>query len=454
MASDFDPWRAGWLALDALWAPAAPPAALAARRERRWQMLRDAAARGSPFWRARFARHGGALADQPPLAKRELMAHFDEAVTDPCLSLAALARFAADPARIGEPFAGRFVVWESSGSSGEPGLFVQDAAAMAVYDTLEALRRPAGWRRLFDPMALGERIAFVGALGGHFASIVSVQRLRRVVPGLADRLRAFSILAPAAELAAGLTAFRPTLVATYPTAALLLAELAQAGQLAIAPREVWTGGEGLSAAVREEVARAFGCRVLASYGASEFLALAADCAHGRLHLNADWAVLEPVDERGRAVPEGECGARAWLTNLANVAQPLVRYELGDRVRFVPGPCACGSALPVIEVEGRVDDALRLLDAQGHAVRLLPLALTTVLEEEAGLYDFQLVQQGPRALALTVAQAVDDARLAQAEAALADHLRRQGVRPRLQVRRGAAQVKGRSGKVPRVVAAPR
>lgn len=452
MASDIDPWRAGWLALDALWAATAAPAALAVRRERRWQALRDAATRGSSFWRARFERHGGALADQPPLTKHELMAHFDEAVTDPCIRLAAVLEFAADPARIGEPFAGRYTVWESSGSSGEPALFVQDAAAMAVYDTLEALRRPAGWRRLFDPLALGERVAFVGVLDGHFASIVSVQRLRRSVPGLGERLRGFSILQPAGELAAALQDYQPTLIATYPTAALLLAEEAQAGRLAIAPREVWTGGEHLSDAVRAQVAQAFGCRVLASYGASEFLALAADCVHGRLHFNSDWAVLEPVDARGRPVPEGECGAKTWLTNLANTAQPLVRYELGDRVRFVPGRCGCGSTLPVIEVEGRVDDALRLLDAQGHAVRLLPLALTTVLEDEAGLYDFQLVQRGPRSLALTVAQPVDDAGLARAEHALADHLRCHGVPARLVVRRGTAEVQGRSGKTPRVVAA--
>jgi phenylacetate-CoA ligase len=32
------------------------------------------------------------------------------------------------------------VVWESSGTSGQPGIFVQDAQAMAVYDAMEAVR--------------------------------------------------------------------------------------------------------------------------------------------------------------------------------------------------------------------------------------------------------------------------------------------------------------------------
>ena len=102
-----------------------------------------------------------------------------------------------------------------------------------------------------------------------------------------------------------------------------------------------------------------------------------------------------------AVPPGEFGATTLLTNLSNRVQPIIRYDLGDRVRFVPGACACGSSLPVIDVQGRADDVLTLEDAQGHAVHLAPLALTTVLEDEAGVFDFQLAQRGPHALRLDV-----------------------------------------------------
>ena len=112
---------------------------------------------------------------------------------------------------------------------------------------------------------------------------------------------------------------------------MLLAEERIAGRLRIAPSEIWTGGETLSPAMREFVQRAFGCPVANSYGASEFLSLACECAHGALHLNSDWAILEPVDAQGRAVPAGETGATTLLTNLANHVQPLIRYDLGDRV---------------------------------------------------------------------------------------------------------------------------
>ena len=44
----------------------------------------------------------------------------------------------------------------------------------------------------------------------------------------------------------------------------------------------------------------FGCPVANSYGASEFLSLASECAEGSLHLNSDWAILESVDSNGAA----------------------------------------------------------------------------------------------------------------------------------------------------------
>lgn len=440
-----DLWQTCTVATDVQWAAHGPPAALAWRQRLRLDALMRAAQR-SAFYRERFARHGPRFEDQPAVSKPELMARFADWVCDPVLQLDALRAFVADPARIGEAFAGRYTVWESSGSSGVPGLFVQDAQAMAVYDALEALRRPLAWQRWLDPA----RVAFVGATGGHFASTVSVERLRRHVPRLAERLRGFSFLQPTAALVEALNRWQPQALATYPSAALLLAEEQAAGRLRLALREVWTGGETLGRAARAFIERSFGGPVWASYGASEFLALAAECGQRRLHLNSDWVLLEPCDAHGRLLPPGHAGCRTLLTNLANHVQPLIRYELGDRVRFDPAPCACGSPLPVVEVQGRVDDALLLQTTAGRTVRLPPLALTTVLEDEAGVFDFQLVQRGPRTLYLSVGAATA---LAPARDALRSYLREQGLDGlRLRCSCGPPTVRGRSGKLPRVVSA--
>ena len=453
----FDPWRTSAVALDVMAASRGSRDALSRRQSQRLAALLASAARRSPLYRQLLSRHDPAttpLQALPPMLKADLMARFDEWVADPRVTLDALRAFVAEPACIGRPGPGGCTVWESSGSTGEPGLFVQDAQAMAVYDALEAWRRPLS--RWWNPLLLGERIAFVGATNGHFASTVSVERLRRSAFGAASALRGFSFLQPASALAAQLESYLPTVIATYPTAALMLAEEAAAGRLRIAPQEIWTGGEPITPAMRRVVSAQFRCPVTNSYGASEFLALASECPMRRLHLNIDWAILESVDERGRPVPDGELGDATLLTNLANHVQPLIRYRLGDRITLHALPCPCGSPLPALQVQGRTDDSLLLRDDADRAVRLVPLALTTVLEEDAGVFDFQLVQRGPRALSLHVAEAgaAGEQAARRARDALAGWLRVQGLpHVRLDVRCGIRADLGRTGKSIRVVARP-
>ncbi|MBS0442173.1 MAG: phenylacetate--CoA ligase family protein [Proteobacteria bacterium] len=456
MSGDLDPWRSGFVALDVLALSHGTLALLAQRQRERLAALLHAA-QAAPFWRERLRGHqpDDGLAGLPPVNKAELMAQFDRWAGDAAIRREPVQAFAADPANIGQPFAGRFIVWESSGSSGEPGLFVQDGAAMAVYDALEGLRRPPlqPLRRWLDPCCLAERIAFVGATSGHFASTVTLRRLERLQPGFAQRACAHDFLQPLPSLVAALNAQSPSVLATYPSAALLLAGEARAGRLRVALAEVWTGGETLGPAARAEIEAAFGCPLANSYGASEFLALASECAHGALHLNADWVLLEPVDAAGRPVPPGSCGEKVWLTNLANHVQPLIRYELGDRVTLQAEPCACGSPLPVISVQGRSDDVLELRGARGERVRLLPLALTTILEEHGRVFDFQLVQTGAAALRLDLGAVHDAAATAAAREALRAWLGAQGLAAvRVSTRRVETWHSGRSGKRRRVVAA--
>jgi len=219
-------------------------------------------------------------------------------------------------------------------------------------------------QRWLDPLMLSERFAFVGATTGHFASYVTLQRTRELNPWLAPSTQSFSILQPTRTLVDALNAFRPTVIATYPTVAAMLAEEVRQGTLHCTPREVWTGGETLSPAVRRNIEQALGCTVRNSYGASEFISMAWECAQGRLHANTDWVILEPVDERGQPMPAGEPSYSTLLTNLANHVQPLIRYDLGDQITLYHGRCECGCTLPVIEIQGRRDDPLVMAGKRG------------------------------------------------------------------------------------------
>ncbi|MFO1220125.1 MAG: phenylacetate--CoA ligase family protein [Burkholderiaceae bacterium] len=428
----------------------APPAWWQQRQELRLRRLLSVARERAPRYAGLPAPGEQALqslAHWPVTHKQALMDRFESGLTDRSLRRSAVQAFVRDPRRIGQCLPGGIAAWESSGSSGVPGLFVHDAQALRVYDALEALRRPQRW--------LGNgRLAFVGATQGHYASVCTIERQRWQYPWLAAQLRVFSFLQPMPALVAELQRFDPRVLAAYPSTALVLAEEAAAGRLALELDSIWTGGETLTPAVRAAVEQAFAAPVVNSYGASECLTIAGACDAGALHLNADWVIVEPVDERHRPVPAGTFGATALITNLANHLQPLIRYDIGDRVRLLPQRCSCGSPLPAIEVEGRTDDSLLLRGAGGRAVRLPPLAMVSVLEE-AGVFDFQLAQRSDHALCLTLAHGgADGAReLRRARQALQCYLRTQGVGDtRLECHCGRPCRHGASGKTQRVIAA--
>lgn len=461
MSAVFDAFRASAVALDVMASGVSTADALEARQHERLRQLLTAAIHGSAFYRSRL--HGvtpgvARLRDLPTVSRRELIANFDDWVTDPELKLAKLQAFTADRRRIGTPYLGKYVIWESSGTSNQPCIFVQDTRAMSVYDALEAVRHgaPRSLQRRFEPMLLAEKTAFVGAIGGHFASVVSVQRLRLANPWMAQTLRCFSIMQSTAALVHELNAFAPTVIVTYPTAAALLADAASRRQLRFRPKEVWTGGEKLSAGIRSRVEGEVGCVVHNSYGASEFLTIGWECSRGQMHANTDWVILEPVDERGQPTPPGQPSYSTLLTNLANHVQPLIRYDLGDQLIVRHRRCGCGSSLPVIEVDGRHDDPLVMAGRDGQPVTLLPLALTTILEDEAGVYEFQLRQRDARTLVLRLEIEGPEARiaLARCRVALRNYAAAQGL-PTIRIvgELGKPVSKGRSGKAQRIVAGP-
>jgi phenylacetate-coenzyme A ligase PaaK-like adenylate-forming protein len=143
----------------------------------------------------------------------------------------------------------------------------------------------------------------------------------------------------------------------------------------------------------------FGCPVINEYGASECLSIGFACSAGRLHLNAEWVILEPVDEAGRPTPPGEPSATVLVTNLANRLQPIIRYDLGDSVTMMNGACPCGNPLQSFLVGGRREDVIALPRPDGGVAKLLPLALSTIVEEAGGVHRFQIVQTGDDVITL-------------------------------------------------------
>lgn len=101
---------------------------------------------------------------------------------------------------------------------------------------------------------------------------------------------------------------------------------------------------------RELIARAWRCRVNEQYSMTEtgYTGPVSCCVPGAYHVWEAGLYYEIIDpDSGEVLPEGEYG-EVVVTTLLRRAMPLIRYRTGDRSRFVPGACACGSVLRRLE----------------------------------------------------------------------------------------------------------
>jgi phenylacetate-CoA ligase len=115
-------------------------------------------------------------------------------------------------------------------------------------------------------------------------------------------------------------------------------------------RSVLLSTDHASAALVAAVERAWRCRVFDHYGTTEMgLGGGVECeAHAGYHLREADLLFEVVDpETGVSLPAGRYG-EVVFTTLTREAMPLIRYRTGDRSRFIPVQCPCGSQLRLLE----------------------------------------------------------------------------------------------------------
>jgi len=413
-----------------------PPAARDAVRQARLASLIQHARTASPFYRTRYTGLPGRvpLGALPPVTKAELMASFDEWITDPAVTSSALEDYLADRDNIGRKFANHYLVFTTSGSTGTPLVALYDRSANAVLGGLSTAR---GIQRTEDLAALVRRGGTsVGVFAeGFYLGYASVRARQLAMPWKRKQFRVLSALRPLPELVMELNRANPALLGGYATVLELLAEEQLAGRLKLSPSLVMAGGEHLSDSGRQLLESAFGCRASTSYACTEAGTIAFECVQRRLHINDDWVIVEPVDGEDNPVAPGTTSASVLVTTLFNRSQPFVRYRLTDRVTVYDEPCPCGRLSPWLEVEGRADDVTTFTSSGGRQVRIAPLALYAVLKEVPGVARFQALV-GPAntvELRLVASEAALDADVASgAVASLSAFLGTHGVDPTVRV----------------------
>ncbi|MCL6431132.1 MAG: hypothetical protein K6V36_09770, partial [Anaerolineae bacterium] len=137
--------------------------------------------------------------------------------------------------------------------------------------------------------------------------------------------------------------FGPKAMRGYPTLIYAFARLInRSGPEADCPslEVIFTNSEKLYGYQREEIAAAFRCKVVDSYGHAERLALMQQCeALQGYHVIQEYGLVEFIGRDGQPVSEGE--AEVVATGFHSRAYPMIRYRTGDWVRLSAAPGATG-----------------------------------------------------------------------------------------------------------------
>lgn len=379
------------------------PEMLVSRQQKRLSELVTFARKHSRFYAEKYRHLPENITDiqlLPPVTKTDLMEHFDDVVTDPEVNRRDVEIFLTDKNTIGTLFKNRYMVWTTSGTTGTPGIFLEDQNWDAVLSAVNLTRIGLEW---YTPKVIRGMLqrhgqtAAVFAGNGHFLGVSMIERQRRKRASRVKSMHLLPVTLPLADIVQQLNDLQPAIFSGYASVLMLLAQEQLAGRLCIKPSIVVSSAEPLSVEYRKLIHQAFGVPPRNNYSCSEGGVMGYECRQGNMHLNTDWVLYEPVDETYNPVPPGHFSNRVLITNLANRVMPIIRYELGDRACFDSEPCTCGITLPVVHIEGRTDDLLQFETVAGQKIPVLPLALWAVIKETPGVLRFQAIQTGPRLL---------------------------------------------------------
>ena len=319
------------------------------------------------------------LARLPVMTKAQMMDDFDSVVTDRRLRRDLVERHLAGSAAEPSLLLGEHVCLVSGGSSGLRGVFVQTIGEYAEFvctvmrGPMAVAMTPAG------PPPEGLVIGTVGAgspvhssgMGTATATAPPV----RMIPAPASL--------PTAEIVRRLNAAQPPVLMAYGAKLAELAREQREGRLRLTLTSVTSMSEAISPAERGAIGDAFGVPVTDLFVSTEGLVGRSEPGRPVLTFASDTCIAECVDEEGRPVPDGVASSKVLVTNLHNLTQPLIRYELTDR--FTPAGLSAGGFLRA-RVDGRSDDLFRYDQASVH-----PFVIGAVLLRAPAVREFQVRQ---------------------------------------------------------------
>jgi len=331
------------------------------------------------------------LEDLPTTNKVEMMKNFNDWITDNNINMQKIEEFTSNIDNVGRMIDGKYLIFKTSGSTGNPALVLYDKQSIDVASAVAAFRTFARKEDFKAFIKNGKKTAGVFANYGFYLACGMSRYLQLQMPSKRNKIT-IDVNSSEKQIIKELNEFNPSMLSGYPSN---LALLSSFHELTIKPNVVITGGELLTDEIRKKLTDKFDCYVQTHYTCTEAGEIACECSEKHLHINEDWVIVEPVDKDNNPVGYGVRSDKVLITNLSNYIQPFIRYELSDRIIVHNEKCKCGKNSCWLEIEGRTDDILEF----EKGILIAPMSFYKILEEIKGIVRFQLIQRSYQKLEL-------------------------------------------------------
>lgn len=147
---------------------------------------------------------------------------------------------------------------------------------------------------------------------------------------------------------------------------------------------IFLGSEPLFDWQRENIKKAFECKIFDYYGQAENIIMALGCGYSNnLHLNFESGITE-------LMKFGDDNYKFIGTTLINYAMPLIRYEINDITGgFANYECDCGRKSILIKpINTKLEDFVRTPDGRMISASIL----TFPFKEPKGILESQIIQE--------------------------------------------------------------
>lgn len=362
-------------------------------RKRRLYELVTYAKANSPLYASVYEnlKDNFTLRDIPTITRDDIVSDYDNWATDRAVHLDDLYRYTernSDSDRQ-SMYLNKYHVVSSSGTDHEPMLSLYDANEARMLSVQHALRSFARREHIWQFVFRGMKLASIYSTGGVFFPNAFTQMRSKYLPLRRGKSLLLEAQSSTSSLVSALNKFNPSVLSGYPSALLRMADEQTAGRLKIKPVCIMASDEPLTEEARLRISSAFGCDVFSSYVTSLTGCIAYECREHHMHVNDDWVIVEPVNRANDPVGSGRESDHILVTNLLSYTQPVIRYEIGDRVIMHESECLCGNPSPWLEIAGKSMDQIRFVDGTREVI--VPVAeLDAVLKNEKYLKRYQIL----------------------------------------------------------------